>query len=258
MLNFVDRRDGRLHRRHALPRLGRRRARARLDDLRGPQALDHGRADGAAARDAPAPRPHRPDDGGGGVGVQRLRARLARPRPRGRRALHVEGQDARLVLWAPDYDGGHKAWVRWPDGKDDIVPGSQRRALATPAAALRRRPAPRTRPPPGRRRLRRRRGSLPAATARSVCARRWRNEPSKRLCLRAGSKRAPRDGQPAANGQTSQRGTRARQTVAPRSISASAERQLNSPPLRSTMRLTLTSVGSTSRPNAKRPSASAV
>jgi glyoxylase-like metal-dependent hydrolase (beta-lactamase superfamily II) len=34
-------------------------------------------------------------------------------------------KDATLVLWAPDYDGGHKAWVRWPDGSDDIVPGSQ-------------------------------------------------------------------------------------------------------------------------------------
>jgi hydroxyacylglutathione hydrolase len=37
----------------------------------------------------------------------------------------VEGQEATLVLFAPDYDGGHKAWVRWPDGKDDIVPGSR-------------------------------------------------------------------------------------------------------------------------------------
>ena len=37
----------------------------------------------------------------------------------------VEGEGATLVLWAPDYDGGHKAWVRWPDGKDDIVPGSR-------------------------------------------------------------------------------------------------------------------------------------
>ena len=37
----------------------------------------------------------------------------------------VEGQEATLVLWAPDYDGGHKAWVRWPDGSDDIVPGSR-------------------------------------------------------------------------------------------------------------------------------------
>jgi hydroxyacylglutathione hydrolase len=37
----------------------------------------------------------------------------------------VWGDEATLVLWAPDYDGGHKAWVRWADGRDDIVPGSQ-------------------------------------------------------------------------------------------------------------------------------------
>ena len=30
-----------------------------------------------------------------------------------------------IVLFGDDYDGGHKAWVRWPDGRDDIVPGSQ-------------------------------------------------------------------------------------------------------------------------------------
>src|SRR5215217_7641453 len=30
-----------------------------------------------------------------------------------------------LVLLGDDYDGGHKAWVRWPDGRDDIVPGSR-------------------------------------------------------------------------------------------------------------------------------------
>ncbi|MEK6229906.1 MAG: MBL fold metallo-hydrolase, partial [Actinomycetota bacterium] len=37
------------------------------------------------------------------------------------------GEDsATLVLWGDDYDGGHKAWVRWDgSGKDDIVPGSQ-------------------------------------------------------------------------------------------------------------------------------------
>jgi hypothetical protein len=35
------------------------------------------------------------------------------------------GEEATLVLLAPDYDGGKKAWVRWPDGSDDIVPGSQ-------------------------------------------------------------------------------------------------------------------------------------
>jgi hydroxyacylglutathione hydrolase len=37
----------------------------------------------------------------------------------------VEGEEATLVLWAADYDGGHKAWVRWRDGRDDIVPGSR-------------------------------------------------------------------------------------------------------------------------------------
>jgi hydroxyacylglutathione hydrolase len=38
----------------------------------------------------------------------------------------VWGEEATLVLWGPDYDGGHKAWVRWDSsGKDDIVPGSQ-------------------------------------------------------------------------------------------------------------------------------------
>jgi hydroxyacylglutathione hydrolase len=38
----------------------------------------------------------------------------------------VGGESATLVLFGPDYDGGHKAWVRWDEsGKDDIVPGSQ-------------------------------------------------------------------------------------------------------------------------------------
>lgn len=35
------------------------------------------------------------------------------------------GQPATLILLGDDYDGGHKAWVRWEDGSDDIVPGSQ-------------------------------------------------------------------------------------------------------------------------------------
>jgi len=34
-------------------------------------------------------------------------------------------QPATLILLAEDYDGGHKAWVRWGDGLDDIVPGSK-------------------------------------------------------------------------------------------------------------------------------------
>lgn len=34
-------------------------------------------------------------------------------------------QPATLILLGEDYDGGKKAWVRWADGKEDIVPGSQ-------------------------------------------------------------------------------------------------------------------------------------
>jgi glyoxylase-like metal-dependent hydrolase (beta-lactamase superfamily II) len=45
--------------------------------------------------------------------------------PEGSEPCVALGEPATLVLWAPDYDGGHKAWVRWPDGSDDIVPGSQ-------------------------------------------------------------------------------------------------------------------------------------
>jgi hydroxyacylglutathione hydrolase len=36
-----------------------------------------------------------------------------------------EREQATLVLWAPDYDGGNKAWVRFEDGSDAIVGGSQ-------------------------------------------------------------------------------------------------------------------------------------
>jgi glyoxylase-like metal-dependent hydrolase (beta-lactamase superfamily II) len=38
----------------------------------------------------------------------------------------VWGRDATLLLWAPDYDGGNKAWVRFADsGEEAIVGGSQ-------------------------------------------------------------------------------------------------------------------------------------
>ncbi len=45
--------------------------------------------------------------------------------PEGDEPCTALGEPARLVLLGDDYDGGHKAWVRWPDGADDIVPGSQ-------------------------------------------------------------------------------------------------------------------------------------
>jgi len=45
--------------------------------------------------------------------------------PEGDEPCTALGEPATLVLFGDDYDGGHKAWVRWPDGRDDIVPGSQ-------------------------------------------------------------------------------------------------------------------------------------
>jgi hydroxyacylglutathione hydrolase len=45
--------------------------------------------------------------------------------PEGDESCTAMGEPATLVLLGDDYDGGHKAWVRWPDGSDDIVPGSK-------------------------------------------------------------------------------------------------------------------------------------
>ena len=45
--------------------------------------------------------------------------------PEGTRPCTALGEPATLILLGDDYDGGHKAWVRWPDGSDDIVPGSR-------------------------------------------------------------------------------------------------------------------------------------
>ena len=45
--------------------------------------------------------------------------------PEGSDECTALGEPATLILLGDDYDGGHKAWVRWPDGRDDIVPGSK-------------------------------------------------------------------------------------------------------------------------------------
>jgi hydroxyacylglutathione hydrolase len=45
--------------------------------------------------------------------------------PEGDVPCTVRGAPATLILWAPDYDGTNKAWVRYPDGRDAIVGGSQ-------------------------------------------------------------------------------------------------------------------------------------
>lgn len=43
----------------------------------------------------------------------------------GTEAVRVAGEDATLIVWSPDYDGGGKAWVRFADGRDAIVGGSR-------------------------------------------------------------------------------------------------------------------------------------
>ena len=43
----------------------------------------------------------------------------------GSEPCRVRGAEATLILFGPDYDGTHKAWVRYPDGRDAIVGGSQ-------------------------------------------------------------------------------------------------------------------------------------
>jgi hydroxyacylglutathione hydrolase len=45
--------------------------------------------------------------------------------PEGDEPCTALGEEATLILLGDDYDGGYKAWVRWPDGADDIVPGSR-------------------------------------------------------------------------------------------------------------------------------------
>jgi hydroxyacylglutathione hydrolase len=45
--------------------------------------------------------------------------------PEGSEHCLVRGEQATLILYGPDYDGTHKAWVRYPDGRDAIVGGSQ-------------------------------------------------------------------------------------------------------------------------------------
>ena len=44
--------------------------------------------------------------------------------PEGTERVKVRERDATLVVWSPDYDGNGKAWVRFDDGEDAIVPGS--------------------------------------------------------------------------------------------------------------------------------------
>lgn len=53
-----------------------------------------------------------------------LRALLSDATPEGE-PCRVGGEPATLLLWGPDYDGTHKAWVRMADGTEHMTGGSQ-------------------------------------------------------------------------------------------------------------------------------------
>ena len=129
-------------------------------------AVDHGRAHGAARRrpsSGPATPTRRPSPTSGRT-TRFIRVWRGLD-PEGDEPCTALGEPATLVLLGDDYDGGHKAWVRWPDGRDDIVPGSQVRGRP-PARIASAWPTTRSRPrawrarrgsagsPPGRRRAR--------------------------------------------------------------------------------------------------------
>ena len=50
--------------------------------------------------------------------------------PEGTARAVYAGRDVRLIVMAPDYDGGRKAWVRYDEGGEDTVPGSRVTASA--------------------------------------------------------------------------------------------------------------------------------
>lgn len=45
--------------------------------------------------------------------------------PEGDERCRIGGREARLILWARDYDEGFKAWLRFDDDSDQIVGGSR-------------------------------------------------------------------------------------------------------------------------------------
>ncbi len=63
------------------------------------------------------------------VGVERRENPFIRvmtgAEPEGEGPCMALGRQARLIVIARDYDGGTKAWVRFDDGSDAIVPGSR-------------------------------------------------------------------------------------------------------------------------------------
>lgn len=53
-----------------------------------------------------------------------LTALLGEEQPEGE-PCRVGGEPATLLLWGPDYDGTHKAWVRMANGTEHVTGGSQ-------------------------------------------------------------------------------------------------------------------------------------
>ena len=51
--------------------------------------------------------------------------------PEGEERARYAGEEVRLIVWAKDYDGGHKAWIRHADGTDETVPGSRVKRLSS-------------------------------------------------------------------------------------------------------------------------------
>ena len=102
------------------------------------QLLDHGHAaDAARRRRRSTPgtpiRPRSPRSSSSNKFVRIWRGLD----PEGSASCTALGDPATLILLGDDYDGGHKAWVRWPDGSDDIVPGSQVQSTAGPPGSIR-------------------------------------------------------------------------------------------------------------------------
>ncbi len=125
-LAFLDRRQRRLHRRRPLQGHGRRHDGAGRQRLRRPQGLGDA-ADGAAAGDPRPPRPPRADDDRRAEWESNPFVRIWRGLDAtGEESVTVWDRPATLKLWAPDYDGGNKAWIVFGDSSEEaIVGGSQ-------------------------------------------------------------------------------------------------------------------------------------
>ena len=132
------------------------------------------RAARARRLDGRPPRPPRGDDDRRGARVEPVHPRVAGGEGPGEEPCRVSGEDATLLLWAPDYDGGNKALVRLANGRRD----DRRRFPGQPVVT---RPAGACRP--------RRAGASPGGTGRTASAAAPRT-PS-RMRLPASSSRAP-------------------------------------------------------------------